>query len=186
MGLHGLVLAGGKGARMGREKGAMLHPDGRSLVRRAVDLLREAGCIQVVISLRTGQIFEEKIEGVMIVRDEGEGPLGGMIAGMETEDADWLVVACDLPRLDVATLQGLLGFEDKFVSYRSESDGLTEPLCGFYGRGALEVLRSSREMGVWELRRILDTNGCRILELVNKRALDNSNTIDEWIRMTGC
>lgn len=160
---------------MGREKGWLRHPDGRSMVARTVDLLREAGCGEVVVSLREGQGDSGRIEGVEIVRDAGEGPLGGMIAGMGTgERDDWLVVACDLPRLEVDVLRGLLGYPENFVVYGR--GGRLEPLCGFYGRGALEVLKKSRDAGEWGLQKILRMNGARVLELADGRALENANT----------
>ncbi len=166
---------------MGREKGSMIHPDGRSMVRRAVDLLCEAGCEKVVVSLREGQEFFEISEDLEIVRDAGEGPLGGMIAGMETaEDESWLVVACDLPRLQVDVLRGLLGHAENFVVYGR--GGKLEPLCGFYGRGAVGVLRKSREVGEWGLQKILRANGAKVLGLKDGRALENANTAEEFER----
>ncbi len=166
---------------MGRDKGSMVHPDGRSMVRRAVDLLREVGCEEVVLSLREGQDFSENLDDLEIVRDSGDGPLGGIIAGMETaEDENWLVVACDLPRLEVGVLRGLLGHSESFVVYGR--DGQLEPLCGFYGRGAVQILRKSREAGEWGLQRILRANGTKVLELKDGRALENANTVEELER----
>ncbi len=181
--MKGLVLAGGRGTRIGREKAGMLHPDGRTLVRRAVDLLREAGCEAVVVSLREGQDFSEEIEGVAVARDAGDGPLGGMVAGMETdEEADWLVVACDLPRLEVGVLTELVGGQEKFVVYRSERGGGVEPRCGFYGRGALEILRAARDAGQWGLQKILLRNEATVLEQGVERALENANDEEGWRR----
>ncbi|MGJ8634233.1 MAG: molybdenum cofactor guanylyltransferase [Luteolibacter sp.] len=172
--MFGLVLAGGKGVRMGMEKAGMEHPDGRTFVRRAVELLREAGCGKVVIALREGQEIPTEMEEVELVRDAGEGPLGGMIAGMEVSpDEDWLVVACDLPRLEVSVLEGLLGFPDRFVIYGGEK-GL-EPLCGVYGKGALEVLKKSRDEGIWGLQRILRENDAKVIRLKDEGLLLNAN-----------
>ncbi|WP_366524749.1 cyclic pyranopterin monophosphate synthase MoaC, partial [Nannocystis sp.] len=53
--LYGLVLAGGRSTRMGTDKAALIHPDGRSLARRTYDLLAGAGCVDVVLSLRHDQ-----------------------------------------------------------------------------------------------------------------------------------
>ena len=172
--MYGLVLAGGKGERMGTEKAGIAHPDGRSFAKRAVDLLRESGCGTVVIALREGQDFPEEIDGVILVRDAGEGPLGGIIAGMEVSpDQDWLVVACDLPRLEVSVLSGLLGFSDRFVVYGGDR-GL-EPLCGFYGKGAVDILRKSKEAGIWGLQKILRENGAKVIKLEDEGLLLNAN-----------
>ena len=165
---------------MGREKGGLVHPDGRTMVRRAVELLLEAGCIKVVVALRVGQEFYESVD-VELVRDAGEGALGGIVAGMDTAvDDDWLVVACDLPRLEVDVLRGLLGFPEDFVVYGR--GGMLEPLCGFYGRKALEILKKSRDAGEWGLQKILRNNGAKVLEITDERALENANTPEDWER----
>ena len=180
--MRGLVLAGGKGSRMGREKGGMVHPDGRTMVRRAVDLLSEAGCERVVLALREGQEFSEHLD-VELVSDTGEGALVGIIAGMETAaDEDWLVVACDLPRLEVCVLKGLLGFSEDFVAYGK--GGILEPLCAFYGKGALGILKQSKDFGEWGLQKILRANGVKVLELEDERALENANTPEDWERIS--
>lgn len=185
--LRGLLLAGGRSSRMGSDKAALVHPDGRTLLRRCHDLLREAGCETIVISLRHDQEIPAGLEGVEIVRDpEGAslGPIAGIVAGMRLDPAaDWLVLACDLPRLDAATLAHLVGSkqaDEKFLAYRSESDGLPEPLCTLYSQAALPVLEQAQADDFRCPRRILIRNDCRLLEPVTPRALDNANTPEDW------
>jgi len=188
--LYGLVLAGGRSSRMGTDKAALLHPDGRPLARRTHDLLADAGCETVVISLRHDQEIPPGFTGVtepVIKRDpEGgsEGPLAGMLAAMRyATSADWLVLACDLPRLDLETLQHLVGSRKSgeiFLSYRSEFDGLPEPLCAFYSAEALPILEQFQAEGLRCPRKVLIRNDCRLLDPLRPRALDNANTPDDW------
>ncbi|WP_411828230.1 NTP transferase domain-containing protein [Luteolibacter sp. AS25] len=174
--MKGLVLAGGKGIRMGREKAGIIHRDGRTFLDRTIELLNEAGCTEVLVSLRQGQEVSRDLEHTNIVRDSGEGPLCGIIAGLETDaDSDWVVVACDLPELDLETLVQLKRVEGIFGAYRSEFDGGLEPLCAFYGRGALGLLKKYKESGDWSLRKIMEENGVEVLDLKNKEALTNVN-----------
>lgn len=187
---HGLVLAGGRSSRMGTDKAALLHPDGRPLARRTRDLLAEAGCETVLLSLRHDQELPpgfEELGNVRVIRDpEGrsEGPLAGMLAAMRAApDADWLVLACDLPRLDVETLSHLVSSRlpgERFLSYRSEFDGLPEPLCAFYAAEALPVLEQCQADGIRCPRKMLIRDDCRLLDPVTPRALDNANTPDDW------
>lgn len=185
--LHGLVLAGGRSSRMGQDKAALIHPDGRTLLRRCHDLLREAGCETIAISIRHDQGIPAGFEGVEIVRDpEGAslGPLAGMVAGMRLDPtADWLVLACDLPRLDAATLGHLIDSkqaDEKFLAYRSEFDGLPEPLCTLYSQAALPIFEQAQADDFRCPRKILIRNDCRLLEPVTPRALDNANTPEDW------
>ena len=185
--LHGLVLAGGRSTRMGTDKAALVHPAGRPLARRTFDLLVEAGCVEVTLSLRHDQPipagFENRAQ-IAVVRDpEGQsaGPLAGIVAAMSLRpDADWLVLACDLPRLDLATLRHLISAkrpDEMFLAYRSEFDGLPEPLCALYTPSALPLLRDTEFRCP---RKVLIRHDCRLLDPVTPRALDNANTPEDW------
>lgn len=185
--LCGLVLAGGRSSRMGQDKAALVHPDGRTLARRCYDLLLEVGCETVAISLRHDQEIPAGLDGLEIVRDPAGaslGPIAGIVAAMRMrQDADWLVVACDLPRLDVATLAHLITSQqtgDTFLAYRSESDALPEPLCTLYSPAALPVMAQALAEDFRCPRKILIRNECRLLEPVTARALDNANTPEDW------
>lgn len=191
--IHGIVLAGGRSRRMGSDKAALLHPDGRPLARRAVDLLADAGCARVVVSLRHDQEVPPGIEslaerdGTTIARDPvggSDGPLSGMLASMRLHPAaDWLVVACDLPRLDKETLRHLVASKqpgDQFVCYRSEFDGLPEPLCALYTAAALPALEEAFAGGIRCPRKILNQHQARMLEPITSRALENANTPEDW------
>lgn len=186
--LCGLVLAGGRSSRMGVDKASMTHPDGRTLAKRAVDLLSNAGCGEVFVSLRADQEIPVGFpEEPKLIRDsdESRGPLSGILSAMaERPDSDWLVVACDLPRLDESTLKNLLmsvGEKEVFLAYKSEFDGLPEPLCTWYSAAAREILIAAESPCP---RKILLRNGCRLLEPVQSGALDNANTPEEWSAST--
>jgi molybdopterin-guanine dinucleotide biosynthesis protein A len=188
--LCGLVLAGGRSSRMGTDKASLLHPDGRTLGRRCHDLLEQAGCAEVYLSLRADQEipegFTDKEPVVLRDADGSSGPLSGILGAMNSRPGvDWLVVACDLPRLDPATLEHLLSSRregELFLAYRSEFDSLPEPLCTFYSSGAKEVVLKS---GLFCPRKILIHSGCRLLEPIATGALDNANTPLDWKAATG-
>ncbi len=116
-----------------------------------------------------------------IPRVHQAGPLAGIIAAMSLHpDADWLVLACDLPRLDLPTLRHLISSkrpDEMFLSYRSEFDGLPEPLCALYAPAALPLLRDTEFRCP---RKVLIRHECRLLEPVTPRALDNANTPEDW------
>lgn len=185
--LRGLILAGGRSSRMGTDKASLVHPDGRTLAVRCRDLLLEAGCGSVVISLRHDQEIPANLGEMDVVRDpEGEscGPMGGIISGMRLDPhADWLVLACDLPRLDLQTLSHLITSrqpEERFLAYRSEFDNLPEPLCTLYTSASLPLMEEALAENFRYPRKILIRHDCRLLEPVTPRALDNANTPADW------
>jgi len=179
---------------MGQNKAALIHPDGRTLARRCHDLLRDAGCEIIAISLRHDQEVPPglaDLDSLQIIRDpsgESLGPMVGMVTGMNLRpDADWLVVACDLPRLDLQTLSHLIRSihaGERFIAYRSESDDLPEPLCTLYTQAALPLLKQAQADDLRCPRKVLIRNACRLLEPVSPRALDNANTPEDWENAT--
>jgi molybdenum cofactor guanylyltransferase len=108
--LSGLVLAGGRSSRMGREKAMLMLPDGRTLLQRQIDLLRAAGAESVNVSVGPGKDFS--LAGVGSIPDAlpEAGPLAGIAAGLRAAPAGLvLVLAVDMPSVEEKHLRQLLG-----------------------------------------------------------------------------
>ncbi len=181
--LYGLVLAGGESRRMGSDK-ALLQRNGRSQLEYVAELLGKV-TQGVFVSVRKEQQHEpERQRYAQIVdRFEGIGPVAGILSAMaEHPEADWLVVACDLPNVDEATLSYLLDERadtQPFTAYRSSYDGLPEPLCALYRAGSDRVIREFVEDGVICPRKILIRSDTTLLDQPDPGALDNVNTPDD-------
>ena len=181
--MYGLVLAGGESRRMGQDK-ALLKRDGKSQLQHVVELL-DSVSERVFVSARREQHDDaERSRYERIVdRYEGIGPVAGILTALEEHpDADWLVVACDLPNIDAATLQHLLQQRSEtqpFTAFRSTYDDLPEPLCAVYRSGSEAIIRSFVEDGVVCPRKILIRSDTCLLQQPNPAALDNINTPDD-------
>lgn len=182
--LFGLVLTGGKSRRMGKDKATMEY-HGMPQALWTCKLL-DGVCDEVYVSARPGQdagtgdafpVLEDK--------EEGGGPMVGILAAMaHRPDAAWLIVACDLPLLDEATLKDLVAKRDAAkhaTAYRSSHDGLPEPLCAIYepsaGPGAKSLFDQGRRCPRWILRDW--DKEVLLLDLPGERALDNFNTPED-------
>lgn len=181
--LFGLVLAGGKSRRMGRDK-ALLEHDGESQLARAMQLV--AGVTeQQFVSTRAEQSADsERAKFPQIVDCYDDiGPVAGILSAMEAHPAaDWLVVACDLPNLDAATLEFLVeqrSADRPFTAYRSHYDGFPEPLCAIYRSGSEAIVRAFVDDGLVCPRKILIRSDTELLEQPNPAALDNVNTPED-------
>lgn len=111
--LHGLVLAGGRSVRMGRDKASLAY-HGRPQAAHILDLL-SAFCIRSYVSCRADQAALEGLAGLPQLHDAHAdmGPLAGILTAFEAHpEAAWLVVACDLPYLDRASLAALVAARD--------------------------------------------------------------------------
>jgi molybdopterin-guanine dinucleotide biosynthesis protein A len=178
--LYGLVLAGGRSSRMGRDK-AGIEFDGRTQLERAYGLLEHLTA-RSFISVRPDQATEPlRTRFAQIVDLPGlEGPAAGIRAAqLEHPEAAWLVVACDLPLLDAATLQHLIARRDSSriaTAYRSSRDGLPEPLCAIYEPAAAQLLAAFLANGGNCPRKFLIESATLLLDQPASGALDNVNT----------
>lgn len=186
--LFGLVLAGGRSRRMGRDKAA-LELNGRSALAHAVALL-EPRCEQVFVSVREHDDDPVRAPYQQIADQfGGVGPADGIASALRfAPEHPWLVIACDLPKLDANTLDQLIGQRDAAAdatAYASGRDGLPEPLCAIYEpriRASLEAhlandLRCPRKMLLGE--------NTHLLPAAADDALANANTPDDWTQITG-
>jgi len=184
--VYGLVLAGGRSRRLGRDK-ALLVRDGRSQLERLVDALGRVAR-RVFVSARADQQTEPERSRheTIIDRYENLGPVAGILSAMdEYPEVDWLVVACDLPNVDEATLRFLLGRKSAtqpFTAFRSSHDGLPEPLCALYRAGSDAIIRGFVEDGVVCPRKMLIRSDTCLLEQPDPASLDNVNTPEDLAR----
>ena len=181
--LYGLVLSGGKSRRMGADK-ALLERNGRSQLAFVVGLLRQH-VERVFVSTREDQQNEPERARYDLVIDHYNdmGPLAGILSAMDDHpDADWLVVACDLPNINDATLTFLLEHRAEahpFTAYTSSHDGLPEPLCAIYRADSAALVRQIAEDGIHCPRKILIRSDTHLLEQIDPASLDNVNTPDD-------
>ena len=183
--VFGLVLAGGKSRRMGRDK-ALLERDGDGQSQLAYIVGVLIGCVdKVYVSTRRDQENDEaRSQYEQIVdRFDDLGPVAGILSAlMERPDADWLVVACDLPNIDEQTIKHLLSHrhdERPFTAYTSSHDGLPEPLCAVYRSGCTDIIHGFVDAGINCPRKILMRSETELLQQPDPRSLDNINTPDD-------
>ena len=122
----------------------------------------------------------------IVDRYDGMGPVAGILSAMDVHPrADWLVVACDLPNLDAATLRFLIDNASRsqpFSAYRSSYDELPEPLCAIYRSGSDALIREFVAEGIVCPRKMLIRSDTCLLQQPNPDALDNVNTPDDLER----
>ena len=110
-GVVGMLLAGGRSARMGRDK-ALLPYRGRTLLEHMAALLQAGGACRVLVSGPPRAGYASVPD-----RRPGLGPLGGIqavaaaLAG-KADCAQLLIVPVDMPALSAATLAALLADRD--------------------------------------------------------------------------
>ncbi len=181
--LFGLVLAGGRSTRMRSDKATLAY-GARPQLTEAYELVaRHVG--RAWVSVRADQAGEPLRAAYPQVVDgaRGQGPIAGIIAAQELHpDAAWLVLACDLPQLDDATLHDLVRRRDPArmaTAFASAHDGLPEPLCAIYEPASRGPILAHVAAGRDCPRRFLMDHDTLLLAPRHPRALDNANTPDD-------
>lgn len=182
--LYGLVLAGGKSLRMGQDKGIMQW-HGKEQRYYIADMLLNV-CDDVFISCREEQQQEiEPTYKTLPDTVDGSGPLIAILSAFKAyPHAAWLVVACDLPLLDLPTLKYLIDNRDIAsiaTTFSSPFDQLPEPLITIWEPASHEALLAHIGDGYTCPRKALirNENRVRILPPPNPDALLNANTPED-------
>ena len=182
--LYGLVLSGGKSTRMGTDKG-LIEYHGRPQREHLYNLLSEV-CDRTYISLREEQ-EANKPSGFATITDENKfrGPFNGILSAHNKHPkVAWLVLACDLPLIDVAALKQLVLERDpsKFsTSFSAVANPLPEPVCAIWEPKALETAVHYLEEGNGTCpRKFLIKNNAKLVYPKNKNTIVNANSIEDY------
>jgi len=183
--LYGLLLTGGRSTRMKRDK-ARLEYAGKPQLDRAMELIAPL-VSRAFVSVRAEQRDDPQRTAYETITDlrNDLGPLGGIQAAFHAYPSSaWLVLACDLPFLDAATVRHLI--ERRAVArlataYRSAANGLPEPLCAIYEPASRASLEEWIAQGLNCPRKWMSRGDVELLDLPNAHALDNVNTANEYL-----
>jgi molybdopterin-guanine dinucleotide biosynthesis protein A len=183
--INGLVLAGGKSVRMGRDKSS-INWHGKEQQYYLADLL-EPFCAAVFISRREEQIETNHNYKILVDSYTGIGPYGAILSAFTFQpDIAWLVVACDLPLIDKNILSYLLENRDTSkmaTTFQSPFDGLPEPLITIWEPKSYPVLLSFLSNGYTCPRKVLiKTDDVHILQPPDANSLMNVNTPEDFAK----
>jgi molybdopterin-guanine dinucleotide biosynthesis protein A len=180
--LHGLLLSGGASQRMRQDKAALPYRGEPQLLRawRLLERVTE----RAFLSVRNQQRDDPLRAGLPQIVDSYDaiGPAAGILSAQDRfPEAAWLVLACDLPLLDEATLRQLIDARDVSANatvFASRHDGLPEPLCAIWEPSSHALLKQRYQDGSYCPRKALIQSHIVLLPAPGD-ALDNVNTPEE-------
>ena len=182
--LYGLVLSGGKSTRMGIDKGLIKY-HGVSQREYLYNLLSKI-CDTTFISLREEQQTKAPL-GFATIIDENifKGPFNGLLtAHKKYPKVAWLVLACDLPLIDLEALEQLVSERDsnKFAtSFSHFENPLPEPVCAIWEPKALCKAIAYLNAGNGTCpRKFLINNDTKLVFPKNKNVIMNANYKAEY------
>lgn len=182
--LYGLVLAGGRSSRMGRDKGLLAYhglPQREYLYK-----LLEPLCQRTFLSIRTDQ--SDSLAGTfetILDEDLFKGPFNGLLSAHHRfQYAAWLVVACDLPLLDAAGLEQLIGRRDPAragTAFATRASGLPEPLAAIWEPAGLQQAETYLATAESSCpRKFLIRHGAKLVFPGDDALLANANDPSEY------
>ncbi len=180
--VNGLVLAGGRSIRMGRDK-AMMEYHGIPHRDYLLHLLT-GQTVPAYVSCRADQVDTMAVDFPMIAdRFEGLGPYGAILSAMMTApDNAWLIVATDLPFVTEESLEQLLSQRNPSkiaTAFHNPATGFPEPLITLWEPKAYPVLLSFLAQGNVCPRKALINSDVQIIEAKDPNWLMNVNTPEE-------
>ena len=184
--VYGLVLAGGKSQRMGKDKG-LINYHGMPQREYAAQLLNHF-CEKTFLSCRPDQVPALKGD-IPLLPDTfiGLGPMGAVLSAFrEQPDVAWLVVACDLPLLDQPTLEFLIknrNISQTATTFRSPVNEFPEPLVTIWEPRSYPVLLNFLAQGYSCPRKALINSPIHLLEVPKAETLKNINTPEELVEI---
>ncbi|MCG8331014.1 MAG: NTP transferase domain-containing protein [Chitinophagales bacterium] len=174
--LYGLVLAGGKSQRMGEDKGALEYHGIPQ--RKYVYQLLSNFCKETYTSCRPDQADDmiNPLADTFI----GLGPFGGILSAFQQHpNAAWLVLACDLPLMDEATLEKLVAYRNHSkvaTAFNSPVTEFPEPLIAIWEPRSYPRLLEFLAQGYSCPRKVLINSDIELLDPEDANTLRNANT----------
>lgn len=138
-----LILAGGKGSRLGYQEKALIDINGEPLIAVIIRRLEKA-VDNIIISVRDraqGELLDSRLPGLVKTQYgfaydayKETGPLAGILSGLEVcEDEYCFVAACDMPFINEKVVKMLFKESEHYdAAIPRWIDGFLEPLHAVY------------------------------------------------------
>ncbi len=163
MQVTGVILAGGKSRRMGRDKAFLPFGNGL-LIERVIEVIQRVTSDVIVITNTPEQYQRFGLPLFADIIPEA-GSLGGIYTGLVYAKTPYsLCLACDMPFVKPAFLRFLCdtAAEADVVIPRDVED--FQPLCAVYSQACREPIHQRIEAGRLKITGFFDEVGVRVIE----------------------
>ena len=138
MSCSALILAGGRGSRLGFREKALIEIKGKPLIAFIIESLEKV-VDEIIISVRDesqGELLKMIFPNLRFAYDmfENTGPLAGILSGLSIcKDEYCFIVACDMPFIKVDVVNLLFSkCMDYDAAIPQRANGFLEPLHSVY------------------------------------------------------
>lgn len=176
----GVILAGGKNSRMGRDK-AFLELHEKLFIEIAIEVFKNFS--EVIIISNNEELYSKY--DIRVYNDivKNVGPIGGIYTALEYAKYDIVTVACDMPYLNNKVVERIANeMDDKSVI--SVTNGKLQPLCSGYKKSIINKVSLCIGENDLKLRSLIDKIDKSYIYFDEEDLFLNVNTIDEYEKLT--
>ena len=153
-----LLLAGGRGQRMGGQDKGLVQWRGRPLIAHVHEVVRPL-TDDLIISCNRNHALYQLYADHLVADPQADfpGPMAGVLAGLAQARHDrLLVLACDAPMIDRALLEQLMqAGGSPPIAAMVRQDGQWQPMFSLIPRNLLAALQAQWQQGERSLLRAL-------------------------------
>jgi molybdopterin-guanine dinucleotide biosynthesis protein A len=189
--ITGLVLAGGRGSRMGGiDKGLQNHKGMPLALHALLRLQPQVGEAMINANRNLGAYESMGVPVWPDAQADYPGPLAGMLVGLERCETPYLVtVPCDTPNFPLDLVERLAraleseGAEIAMAATRESGAVMTQPVFCLLKAELLESLVKYLHAGQRKIDRWTAQHRVATVVFDDASAFDNANTIEELQRL---
>ncbi|MBN1830856.1 MAG: molybdenum cofactor guanylyltransferase [Deltaproteobacteria bacterium] len=170
--ITGIILAGGKSLRYGKNK-ALVEVGGTRLIERVISVIRPLfeNLIIITNTPREYDYLQLPMREDII---KGLGPLGGVYTGLETiSDESGFFVACDMPFIQGSLIRYMVEIRDDFDAVVPKIDWKIEPLHAIYTKNCLPAIEKLIDARGYQIIEIFDNIRVRYVKEEEIRSFDS-------------
>jgi molybdopterin-guanine dinucleotide biosynthesis protein A len=191
--ITGLVLAGGRGSRMGGvDKGLQNHHGVPLALHALLRLQPQVGEAMINANRNLGAYESMGVPVWPDAQADYPGPLAGVLVGLERCETPYLVtVPCDTPNFPLDLVERLalaLAAEDADIAMAATRDGgevVPQPVFCLLKATLLESLVKYLHAGQRKIDRWTAQHRVATVVFDDASAFDNANTVEELQRLQG-
>ena len=173
--VSGVILAGGLSRRLGRDK-AVERIGGQPLIQRVIQRVEQVSQEIVVVVSNQNRAADLPLgpkNRVVLDRYPGTGSLGGIFSGLDASSNGWtLVVACDMPFLNLALFRRMMALTDDADAVVPIIEGRPEPTHALYSKACLPFIEPRLISGDLKISGFYDQVRVRYLSEEDVAVLD--------------
>jgi len=166
--IHGIILAGGKSERLGRDK-ALESFNGKPLISNVISAIREhVNNISIVVNKNTRKEDLYFLDNVSFIVDKykNAGSLGGIYSGLEkSPNQNIIVFACDMPFISGKIVSFMKNnITSKYDIIIPETNGFKHSTHAIYSKNCLPIIKKQLIKKEYKISKIFDKCNTKILK----------------------